>query len=315
MTAQRGFTLVELMISLVLFSLVVTGILSVAVSLSGGMREQRAAMGADAAARLTLFTLADVLRQASPGVASGNIVDAATCTTAALKITGSSTGPDQLDIIHGTGGVVTSTRAAYTAGTTSLAVTDASQLAANNYVVISNASQGHLVKITAVNASTLTLASQCSPINLPANGYPSGSLVIRAQHSVFSIGAVDGVPTLMMDGDASGPAAAEPFAEGIEDLQLALGVDVNGDGAITEVGSAPGDDEWQGNVAGDAALAGSIRAVRLTVISRATSAIAGPATPFSRPAAEDRAASTTFDAFRRRVLRSTVETRNLTGSP
>ncbi|HET7500573.1 MAG TPA: PilW family protein [Kofleriaceae bacterium] len=315
MTAPRGFTLVELMISLVVFSLVVTGLLSVAVSLSGGMREQRAAMSADAAAQLTLFAIADALRQASPGAASGRIIDAATCTTDALTVTGSSTGPDQIDVIYATGGVVTSTRAAYTAGTTSLAITDASQLAAGDYVVISNLQQGHLVKITAVNGTTLTLASQCSPINLPSGGYPSGSLVIRAQHVAFSVGAVDGVPTMMMDADASGPGVAEPFAEGIEDLQVALGVDANGDGAITEVGAAPGDDEWQGNVAGDAALTGPIRAIRLTVVSRATGALAGVATPFRRPAAEDRAAATTFDGFRRRVLRSTIETRNLSGSP
>lgn len=315
MTAQRGFTLVELMISLVLFSLAVTGVLSVAVSFSNGMREQRATVGAEAASRVTLVALTDVLRQISPGVPGGNIQDAWTCATGALTATNSTTGPDQLDVIHGAGGFVTSTRTVYTAGTTSLTVADAGQLAANDYVVISNWSQGHLVKVTAVNGLTLTLAAQCSPINVPAAGYPAGSLVIRAQHSTFSIGSVDGIPTLMMDSDATGPGTAEPFAEGIEDLQIAIGVDVDGDGALTAVGSAAGDDEWQGNVAGDGALVGSIRAVRMTIVSRATKALSGPLAPFSLPAAEDRAAGTTFDKFRRRVLYSTIETRNLLGSP
>jgi len=132
---------------------------------------------------------------------------------------------------------------------------------------------------------------------------------------VFSIGATDGVPTMMMDPDAGGAAAVEPFAEGIEDLQVAIGVDVNGDGAITEVGAAAGDDEWQGNMAGDAALSGPIRAVRITVIARSTKPLAGPVAGFNRPAAEDRPADTALDKFRRRVLRQVVETRNLSGSP
>jgi hypothetical protein len=303
------------MISLVLFSLAIGGVMSVAVSFSNGLREQRATVGADASARLTLVALADALRQVSPGVASGTIQDAGTCTTGALAVTNSSTGADQLDAIFGSGGVVTSTSAIYTAGTTSLRVVDASQLAAGDSIVISNATQGHLVKITAVNGTTLTLASQCGSINLPSGGYAAGSLVIRAQHATFSIGTVNAVPTMMMDPDAGGSAASEPFAEGIEDLQIALGVDVNGDGVISEVGSSADDDEWQGNVSGDTALSGPIRAVRVTIVSRATQALAGNVASFNVPAIEDRPAGNTFDKYRRRVLRSVVETRNLSGSP
>src|SRR5438477_359619 len=84
--SQRGFTLIELMISLVLFSLAVGGVMSVAVSFSNGLREQRATVGADASARLTLVALADALRQVSPGVNTGTIQDAGTCTTGALSV-------------------------------------------------------------------------------------------------------------------------------------------------------------------------------------------------------------------------------------
>jgi hypothetical protein len=55
--------------------------------------------------------------------------------------------------------------------------------------------------------------------------------------------------------------------------------------------------------------------VRVTIIARATKPLAGPIASFSLPQAEDRAAGTTFDKFRRRAARSTVETRNLAGSP
>lgn len=315
MTSQRGFTLVELMISLVLFSLAVTGVLGVAVSFSNGLREQRAALGADAAVRMTMVAISDALRQASPGVPSGTIQDAGTCTTGALTVTNSASAADTLDVIHGSGGVVTSTRSTYTTGTTTVTVTDASQLAAGDDVVISNWSQGHMVRIAAISGATLTLVRQCGAISLPAGGYPVGSLVIRARHSTFAIGAVDGIPTMMLNGNAIEAGASEPFAEGVEDVQIALGIDANGDGAITEVGTAAGDDEWQGNAAGDAALVGPIRAIRVTLVARAARPLAGPAAPFNLPAAEDRPAGTAFDAYRRRVLRSVVETRNLSGSP
>jgi len=116
MRSERGFTLVELMISLVLFSLAVGGILSIAVSFSNGLREQRANVGAEAAARITLVAVAGALREMSPGVSSGNIRDAATCTSGALTVTNSATGPDQLDIIYSSGGVVTSIRTEYVFG-------------------------------------------------------------------------------------------------------------------------------------------------------------------------------------------------------
>ena len=77
--SQRGFTLVELMISLVLFSFVIAGVLAVAVSMTQGYREQRAAVEAEGAVRLPLDFLVDALRQASPAVSTGLIQDAATC--------------------------------------------------------------------------------------------------------------------------------------------------------------------------------------------------------------------------------------------
>ncbi|MDB4959004.1 MAG: hypothetical protein JWO36_6573 [Myxococcales bacterium] len=312
---QTGFTLIELMISLVIFSFVITGILSVAVTMTTGYREQRATVDMEGSVRVPMDFMADAIRQSCPGVpAIDKLQDAGTCVIGAISVTNSTTASDQLDVIYASGGVVTSSRTPYGVGTTSLVVTDASQLAVGDYMVLSDTTQGHLIKITGISGTTLTLAAQCATIALPAAGYPAGALVIRAQHAIFSVGAVDGIPTLMMDPDAGGPSIAEPLAEGVEDLQIAIGVDANGDNTITEVGAAAGDDEWQYNVSGDAAIAGTIRAVRITIVGRAVSALMGPAT-FIRPAAEDRAAAISNDGYRRRVLRTQVEIRNLVGSP
>ena len=317
---QRGFTLVELMISLVMFSFAIAGVLSVAVTMTSGFREQRSTIGAESAARMAMDYLADAVRTVSPGVPSGNVqVAQAPCPAVAapLAVINSAVGPDEMTLTFASGSVVTASKTAYAAGTTSLDVHDYSQFADGDTILIANQDQGILVRIAgAVTSSTLGLATQsCSTLTFPgtAGQLPAGSLVIRAMRARFYIADLDGSPALWMDPDADG-VAAEPLAEGIEDMQLAYARDVNGDGAISEVGVAANDDEWSGNVAGDAPITtGAYRAVRITLIAR-TAAASGTAR-FTRPAAEDRAASTTPDRFRRRTLVSTIEIRNLQGSP
>jgi hypothetical protein len=119
-----------------------------------------------------------------------------------------------------------------------------------------------------------------------------------------------------MDPDSDNPsstAAAEPMAEGIEDMQIALGID-SGTNGVSEVGSAANDDEWQYNVTGDSVLTGTLRAIRVTLVSRANQPVTGGVTPYKRPAVENRTAGTA-DAYKRRVLRTMVEIRNTGVSP
>ncbi|CAN5850620.1 hypothetical protein BH11MYX3_BH11MYX3_03140 [soil metagenome] len=318
--SQAGFTLVELMVSLVMFSLAVGGILAVAVSLTSGYRQQRQAIASEGAVRVPMDYLADAIRQASAGAPGGiNLTDVSgtTCTSGAVSVTNGANAPDRLDVIFASGAVVTSTRTILTSSGGSVTVTNTSQLAPNDYVIISDISQGHMFKVTGVNAATgvITLGTMCGTLNWPAADYPAGSMVIRAQHAEFYVGTVDTIPTLMMDPDGpQGPLAAEPLAEGVEDMQVALGIDTNGDSALTDVGAAANDDEWIYNKSGDTLPAGgAIRAVRITLIARASAVVTGPST-YLRPAAEDRVAGS-LDAYRRRVLRSTVEVRNTGGSP
>lgn len=314
---QRGFTLVELMISLLLFSVAIAGALSVAGTMVQGYSEQRQAVAAETAVRVPMDFLTDVLRQASPGVASGQIWDTATCTSSAITVTNSSSGSDKLDVIYASGGAFTSTRGAYTEATTTLEVTNASALAVGDQVVITNTGTGHLVKITAIAGNTLTLASPCS--GTAAFTYDVGSLVVRARHATFFVDTLDGIPTLMMDPDSDlpgGTAGAEPLAEGVEDMQIAEGIDANADQVISELGTVAGDDEWVFNVSGEAAPAATAipRAMRLTLVARTAKPLTGNVTPYQRPAIEDRPAGAA-DAYKRRVLSARIELRNTSGSP
>jgi prepilin-type N-terminal cleavage/methylation domain-containing protein len=325
--SERGFTLVELMISLVLFSIAVAGVLSVAVSLTQGYREQRQAMAAESSVRAPLDFLSDALRQGSPGVSDPNLLqDFHTCKIGAVEVTNSASGPDELDLFYATGGVVTSTASVFDTSSTSITVTSATQLSAGDYVIVTDFTNGMLVKIESLAGNVLTLGAKCSAgssLIWPTTGnFPLGSIVIRAQHAHFEIQTVDGLPTLTMDPDGEalnggGTAGWEPLAEGIEDMQIAVGVDADGLDGISEIGSGQGDDEWYYNVAGEAGppVDKAIRAVRVTLIARTTTALFGNTTSFYyRPEAEDHAAGSS-DNYRRRVLRSIVEMRNIGGSP
>jgi hypothetical protein len=279
-------------------------------------------------ARVALEMLADAIRNASPGVPSGNNADGVGCTTfGAMQVTNSSTGPDSLELIYGAGGAVTSLRVAYNTGDTTMTVDNSAGLSNGDYVVISNLTQGVIVKVTTVNSTTsLTTPATsgvCPSIVFPTNGYAAGSLVIRAQIAKFyvdSSATVGSIPTLMMDPDDSGATAATPLADGVEDLQFAVGVDTNGDGTVTEASTATGKqtDEWSGNTTPDTAAPNVIafpwRAIRVSLVTLNPEETNEQAL-YTRPALEDHAAAGAADKYRRRVLSATVEIRNLVGSP
>jgi prepilin-type N-terminal cleavage/methylation domain-containing protein len=314
---QRGFTLIELMVSLVIFSFAIAGVLAVAVSMTRAYREQRLAIATENAARAPLDYIVDAVRQASPGVTSGTIKDANDCSFNgnALSFVDSETAPDELTVVYASGGVVTTTHSAFTNASTSITIPAAhlDQFATDDYVIVSNQTEGTLVKVTGVTGSALTVNPQCGGA-FPTGGYASCSILVRANRAKFTIGNVDGIPSLLMY--ANGSNTAEPVAEGVEDLQIALGVDANDDGALAGAPDpAATGDEWTGDDAGETLPTGNIRGVHVVVVSRDTRALTGTASFYQPAQALNHGGSTTADNYRRRMLSSTVEIRNLSGSP
>ena len=314
--SQRGFTLVELMVSLVIFSFAIAGVLSVAVAMTRAYREQRRVIATENAVRAPLDFIADAIRQASPGATTATIKDANDCTftSGAISFVDNTTSADELTVVYASGGIVSTTHSAFTSASTSilLPAAHASQFTVGDYALVTNTAEGTLIKVTGVNASSLDVAVTCSSA-FPTGGFAAGSILVRAQRARFAVGAVDGIPTLLMY--PNGATAYEPLAEGIEDLQVSIGIDVNGDGAITDGGLGSTTDEWIGNAPLDALPTGTIRAVQIVLVSRDTSPLTGAPSYYQPAVALNHDGSTTADNFRRRMLNTTIEIRNLAGSP
>jgi type II secretory pathway pseudopilin PulG len=322
-----GFTLVELMVSLVMFSFAIAGVLAVAVSMANGFREQRAGVGTESAARAAMEFLSDAIRGSSPGIPTGIIwpMDDEDCNVPGVNLAfrttmGNSSGTDSLTITFAYGSVVTTALSAYgdpaigAAG--AITVEDTSQFQNGDYVVVTDFSNAVLLKVD-VAGNTLvhgTKATTCNPTGTTVIG--QGALVIRALRARFFIQDLDGIPTLFMDPDPTNSVTndEEPLAEGIEDLQVVLGIDGGSDGLGPENATTDGD-EWWGNLPNETTWTGvpaALRAVRLSLVSRALTKVTGTAA-FFRPAVEDRDGGST-DNYRRRVLTSVIEVRNMLGS-
>lgn len=322
---QRGFTLIELMVALVLFSFAMAGVLAVAVSMTQGSAEQKRAVASMDAARGALDYIAEAARQISPACSTGSDQDvwtscsSANAMTTPVKVTDGGTGvnasSDILDIIYASGGVATTTRTAYTSSSnTSVTLSDASQLTAGDMLMLTDGSTGLVVKTTDVNTSTgvVTLSAPTCSSLLSATGFAAGSYAVRAMRARFYIGTFDGVSNiLLVDPDGpDGPLTAEPLAENVEDFQVAVGYDADNSGGVDS-------NEWAYAMGAGSVTATNLRAIRITIVVKDSAPVpGGPSSGlYTRPAAENHNAAATADNYRRRVLTSTIEIRNMGGSP
>ncbi len=343
MKRQRGFTLIELMVSLVIFSFAIAGVLSVAVSMAQGFREQRQAVAAEDNVRAAMDFISDAIRSMSPLVQqNGTIYDegscaswvgpaypptpvvgpisAGTCVNDATMCPNSNqtAAPDTLRLVFASGGIVTSIQDAggYQCGNASITLMDASGVSPGDLLMIGDVASntGEIVSVTGVAANVVSI-NKCTCAGFTKN-YAKLSLAVRVQRAKFYVGTYDGVPNiLLMDTSPKafseawpGTPTPEPLAENVEDFQVAYGLDTAGT-------SIPGPVAIWEFAAGVPQTGGVLRAIQFTLITTTSQPLQGGTASFLRPAALDRAASATPDQYRRRILTSAVEVRNFGGSP
>jgi prepilin-type N-terminal cleavage/methylation domain-containing protein len=340
---QRGFTLIELMVSLVIFSFAIAGVLSVAVSMAQGFREQRQAVAAEDNVRAAMDFISDAIRSMSPLVTQGGTIydndsckqwqqaglagtcvnDGTNCKDSVNRSGNQTAAPDALRLVFASGGVVTSITdpGGYLSCAPAVTLVDASGVAAGDLLLIGDiaSNSGEIASVASVAGNVVTLNTCLCPFG---KTYAQKSLVVRVQRAKFYVDTYDSVPNiLLMDTSplafsdaAGGTATPEPLAENVEDFQVAYGLDTTNGGA-GQIPPGPVTAWEYSNGVGN--TAGALRAIRITIITTTSQPLQASATnnPFIRPAAEDHPVSGTADKYRRRILTSTVEVRNFGGSP
>ena len=328
----RGFTLIELMISMALFGLIAAGAMTLVLS---GTRMQAHSARVDVA-QTSLRAAVDFMTRdvvaASAGASSGLLtIGSSGLTVDAVNLALNNVGPNGEDSLEvytvdgttaaqltsGVGGSATSLPITYESPTSGATGQFSPTLPYPAYVQVSDLSGGSIVLLK--SASVSSLGVDPLPAAYAANAWvmPSRHVTYSISNTVFGAAITANASMLMMDVNGSG---AQPLAEGVEDLQVAYGFDNDGDGVVTELGASAGDDEWLYNVAGEtgptvvptvgAWSIANLRSVRVTLVVKGTSVEGGQQNLPVRPAAEDHAAGTTPDGFIRRVLRTEIAVRN-----
>jgi hypothetical protein len=340
-----GITLVELLIGLALAGLLTSFLFSVvraqliAHELNDqlGRTQMGARNGADfieawlrrACSGATLDSVAVNLPGRSQEVLSClRVTDGAVTSGGSFGAGAADALPDAVEIIAG-GTPMTVAMAAPALGERpEVLVADVGGFAVGDLVLLSDYQRAALFRISNIVPSvspggTLQLGGLSGPVLSPDGlTLGVGSAVLRASAASFYIDGSDpAMPVLMLDPD--GPLGADhqdaqPLLDGALDLQLAVALDRDGDGAFPE--SSAGADEWWGNQAGELPLPlppwnrtesadPQPRLIRATLLVRTASDYPGSApTP---GAVEDRAIYPTWPsaAPRLRALRVVVAPR------
>jgi len=291
-TDNRGVTLIELLVAIIISAFLVTGIYSLFIVQTRTYSVQDSVADIQQDARAVLAMMVKDIRMAGfltgGGTASGFTVGGGatpislrgTDRSYALEFTNSSVASDEITVVCARDfvGEVTAVPVA-----NQVTVDQTVSLIANDYVAF-DLHNSTLYQVQSATGNTITLTSSPSPAIVV------GERVYQVDSVTYSVDAVDG------ELDRNGqPVAGGGGATIVEDLQFAYQVD--------------GDTTWHNTIPGGSSNA-DIRMVRVNLIVR--TAVPDPEdTGFSKPACEDRAEETTNTGCRRRLYTTTVKVRNL----
>jgi prepilin-type N-terminal cleavage/methylation domain-containing protein len=259
-TRQRGFTLVELLVSLALSSLVAAGVLLLTRAQLRAYDLNDGIVRAQQNARTGLEFIETQLRRACGGISQGSVAinlpgitpvrksclqvwDSAQQTGATFSTSGT-TSPDAVEIIYATANTnntYSATSAAFVAGSTtpSVTVTDMSGFSVGDLVLVTDFKNANLFQIATINGGS-SAATGAGPLgfgtlssaSINAFNYTpaSGDAVIKATSIALYLVAGSGLTPGQLYLDPDGMVGTDhtdgqPLIEGVSDFQVAVGID------------------------------------------------------------------------------------------
>ena len=295
----RGFTLIELMIALAMFSLVSLAGFTVLSSgqKSSVMNDEVVKM--QQSVRLAVDLIARDIRMAGYGnpASPASVPTTNNCTSTIVPGTNSSTGPDSISIItvdQVIGRLTQNAPLAPATSTTAIILDSVTGLSNGDFITL----DGVFTTSATVNTSTKTLALGSTiqaPQTFNGDATGTGTQVVRLACVQYSVDATN--RQLLRDGVA--------VVDGIEDLQLAYGVDADGDGQIDGASASNGGIvNWATTMNPT-----TVRLVRINVVGRAGKSDDTFKTSSALSVEDHNIAH--LAGYRRRVLTRTVSLRDL----
>lgn len=285
-TRNRGVTLIELMIALVISAILVGGVYSLLITQQRVYVRQDQVVGAQQDARAALTILARDIRMAGmlTDMDGFNINGA----TEAITPTNSSAGPDQIRVVYAAEEVswVSSVNTANKQVTLS---SGGSRFDTGNRQYVAFEGVNHIYQVSGISTDTLTLTE------IPSDYLADFSARVYCVKAITY--SVSGTTLQRNDGSSTQDLAGVGDQSCIEDLQFAY--QVEGDTS-----------NWYNSPADAGASNTDIRAVRINILVRTTVEDTEDQN-YQRPALEDRAGSGTQDGFLRRVYTTVVKLRNV----
>lgn len=301
---RKGFTLVELLVTLAISGVVMAGVYSVFYTQQKSYTTQEQVSEMQQNLRAAMLMISRDARMAGFGLASGRLSyynGASMDSTYAIEIYNNN--PDQIDIVYADASCTTNLSSSMPQPSSEFNVDDTSCFSDGDLGIISDGTNADIIQITQVQHASLKLQhNPSSPANSPGGTsvkYETGANIYKVKYLSYDIDNSDPAhPKMRVDLDGPlGGGTYQPLAMNIEDLQVVYIFDDGGEAA--SYNDSDGDDTNDSD---------DIRSVRINILARSDKV--DPGFTGNRPVIEDHAAGGT-DSYRRRLLTTEIRVRNL----
>ncbi len=270
---QRGTTLVEIMIAMLLASIVSAFILMITRSQLVAYEQNDQVARMQQNERAGLGYVEQILRRACGGLGHGRVQATSTLLMDCVRVTSPANGTDTIDVIYGTtpwSATDTLASPVYDVGSATpyINVADGSSFSVGDKVLLTDFYEGVILTISAKSVTTSPRAKlslgNATPVTSGLTTSPAWAptyVMKVVSYTIYVDSPTDATTPefrnmLMLDPDGvlggTDHSDAQPIVENVVDFQASIGFDDDGDGKIkTENKSSANADEWYGNYSGE----------------------------------------------------------------